>query len=73
MFEVSRFGRGSFRRLDFRICPPLLLYSMECILSGAFVYRNGPNYQNGLPELTITCTPEYFSCTILGQSGLKKP
>ena len=35
--------------------------------------RNGPNYRNGLPEWTIKCAPEYFSCTIFGQSGLKKP
>ena len=33
--------------------------------------RNGPNYRNGLPEWTLTCAPEYFLCTLLGQSGLK--
>ena len=33
--------------------------------------RNGPNYRNGLPEWTLTRVPEYFLCTLLGQSDLK--
>ena len=40
---------------------------------GAFVYRNGPNYRNGLPEWTLICGFEYFLCTLLGQSGLELP
>ena len=33
--------------------------------------RNWPNYRNGPPEWTLTCAPEYFLCTLLGQNGLK--
>ena len=31
------------------------------VFLGAFLYRNGPDYRNGLPEWTFICVLEYFS------------
>ena len=30
-----------------------------------FVYRNGPNYWNGLPVWTLICALEYDLCTLI--------
>ena len=29
-------------------------------VTGTFLYRNGPDYRNGLPEWALTCVLEYF-------------
>ena len=37
---------------------------------GAFVYRNGLNYRNGLPEWTFICGFEYLYCISYGPRHL---
>ena len=41
--------------------------------TGAIVYRNGPNYQNGLPKWTFTSALEYDLWILLGPSGQGLP
>ena len=36
-----------------------------------FVYRNGPNYRNGLPEWTFICGFECLQCILCAQNDLQ--
>ena len=35
--------------------------TFHLVFDGAFLYRDGPDYRNGLPEWTFICVIEYFS------------
>ena len=46
----------------------LLVQMSDICIAGAFLYRNGPDYRNELPEWTFTRILEYFSFCLLGQT-----
>ena len=43
------------------------------IMAGAFVYRNGLNYRNGLPEWTFIYGFECMQRILYAQKGLQTP
>ena len=46
--------------------------SRTLVPAGAFVYRNGLNYLNGLPKWTFIYGFECLSCILYPHNGLQK-